>query len=240
MTAGRNMIPPYRLGAMEAHLRVEPAPIRTGAFRSLGAAMHVFAIESFMDEIAHAAGEDPISFRLKHIQDPRLVRVLQVARERSGWGQSAPRRAGRGIACAIYHDTYVAQVAEVSVDADERLRVEHVWCAVDAGRLVHPDGARNQIEGGVQQAASWTLMEALRQRDGRVVDSTWQDYPIARCSDAPQSIEVTFAGDRATPSSGIGEPGSVPTAAAIANALFAATGSRHRELPLRRRTTSIP
>ncbi len=234
-TAGRNMVPPYKLGRAEAILRVEPAVIATGSFRSLGAALHVFATESFMDELARAAGEDAIAFRLKHVGDPRLAGVLEAVRDMSGWGTPAGGGHGRGVACTIYHGTYVAEVAEVSIAGDGAVRVERVWCAVDAGRLVHPDGARNQIEGGVQQAASWTLFEELHTRNGRVVTATWKDYPIARFKDAPRAIEVAFTGDSDEPSTGVGEPGSVPTAAAIANAVFDATGVRHRDLPLGRR-----
>jgi nicotinate dehydrogenase subunit B len=232
MTAGRNMIPPYALGPMQALLSVEPGVIRTGSFRSLGAALHVFAIESFLDELARAVGVDAIAFRLKHTVDPRLVRVLEMVREISGWGKPAAGRHGRGVACTIYHGTYVAEVVEVSIDDDGHICLERVWCAVDAGRLVHPDAARNQIEGGVQQAASWTLFEELQVQEGQVTTATWRDYPIARFTDAPRTIEVTFTGDVDAPSTGIGEPGSVPTAAAIANAVFDATGVRHRRLPL--------
>ncbi len=234
MTAGRNMVPPYELGRMEALLRVEPGLIATGSFRSLGAALHVFAIESFMDEVAAAASADTIAFRLKHIVDPRLARVVETVRAMSGWRASTVAGRGRGVACTIYHGTYVAEVAEVSVGDGGRVRLERVWCAVDAGRLAHPDGARNQIEGGVQQAASWTLLEELPIENGEVIAATWRDYPIARFTDAPRSIDVAFTGEPDVPSTGIGEPGSVPTAAAIANAAFAATGVRRRELPLNR------
>jgi len=110
--------------------------------------------------------------------------------------------------------------------------LERVWCAVDPGRLVHPDGARNQIEGGIQQAASWTLLEELRHHDGEVVTTTWHDYPIATFQDAPREIDVVFTSDADTPSTGTGEPGSVPTAAAIGNAVFEACGVRVRRLPL--------
>lgn len=233
MTSGRNAVPPYRLGCARIRLQVEPTPIRTGAFRSLAAAPNVFAIESFMDELAHAAGQDPLAFRLRHIDDPRLRRVLEGVAERSGW-EERPRGAGRGfgIACTIYHGTYVAEVAEVVVGEGGRVRLERVWCAVDAGRLVHPDGARNQIEGGVQQAASWTLLEELRHDGSRITTTSWRDYTIATAHDAPRAIDVVFTGDSLVPSTGVGEPGSVPTAAAIANAVFAACGARVRRLPL--------
>ncbi|WP_429925675.1 molybdopterin cofactor-binding domain-containing protein (plasmid) [Agrobacterium vitis] len=231
MTAGRNAVPPYRLGSQEIRLHVEAGEVPTISFRSLGAAPNVFAIESFIDELAHAANRDPIDFRLGLTEDLRLRRVLETVRRQSAWQTPRTEQHGLGVACAIYHGTYIAQVAEVSVKRSG-IRLERVWCAVDAGRLVHPDGARNQIEGGVQQAASWTLLEELRMKDGVVVSSSWRDYPIATFHDAPEAIEVTFVGDRDLASTGVGEPGSVPTAAAIANAVFDACGKRVRRLPI--------
>lgn len=233
MTSGRNAVPPYRLGAAEVLLHVVPGALRTGAYRSLAAAPNVFAIESFVDELAHAAKQDPIAFRLKAIDDPRLRHVLETVRDRSGWDQCA-RQAGHGFgaACAIYHGTYIAEVAEVSVSSGGQVTLERVWAAVDAGRLVHPDGARNQIEGGIQQAASWTLLEELKHDSSEVITTNWRSYPIATFHQAPRDIEVVFAGQFTAPSSGVGEPGSVPTAAAIANAVFEACGTRVRQLPL--------
>jgi CO/xanthine dehydrogenase Mo-binding subunit len=212
---------------------IVPADIRTGAYRSLAAAPNVFAFESAIDELAHVSAQDPIAFRLRHIDDGRLGRVLEAVAERSAFAKR-PSGDGRGlgVACAVYHGTYIAQVAEVSVDSSGHVRLEQVWCAVDAGRLVHPDGARNQIEGGIQQAASWTLFEELHVENGRVTTATWSDYPIATSLDAPQDIDVVLIGNPDQPSTGTGEPGSVPTAAAIANAVFAACGVRARRLPL--------
>jgi CO/xanthine dehydrogenase Mo-binding subunit len=233
LTSGRNAVPAYRIGQAAIVLEVVPASIRTGAYRSLASAPNVFAIESFIDELAHAASHDPIAFRLQHLDDPRLRGVLETVRERSGWDRRA-RVDGRGfgVACAIYHNTAVAQVAEVAIAASGAVRVEQVWCAVDAGRLVHPDGARNQIEGGIQQAASWTLLEALAVRDGAITTTGWREYPIATFRDAPSRIDVVFVATPDQPSSGTGEPGSVPTAAAIANAVFDACGVRVRRLPI--------
>ncbi|MEJ0049946.1 MAG: molybdopterin cofactor-binding domain-containing protein [Methylovirgula sp.] len=171
-TAGRAAEPPYRLGQAEIRLRVEPGDVPTISFRSLGAAPNVFAIESFVDELAHAAQQDPIVFRLALANDPRLRRVLEAVRTMSNWHAPRGEGHGLGVACAIYHGTYIAEVAEVSVAPDGAVRLECVWCAVDAGRLVHPDGARNQIEGGVQQAASWTLLEELKVEDGVVISSS--------------------------------------------------------------------
>ncbi len=241
MTSGRNAVPPYRLGTAEVLLHVAPAPIRTGAFRSLAAAPNVFAIESFMDELAHGSGQDPIAFRLRHIEDERLRRVVAAVRERSGWDhrQRTPGR-GFGMACAIYHGTYIAQVAEVAVDEAENVRLERVWCAVDAGRLVHPDGARNQIEGGIQQAASWTLFEELGIRDGEVITRSLQDYRIASFHDAIRELDVTLLPAQEFPSTGTGEPGSVPVAAAVANAVFEACGARMRRLPLTPTAIGLP
>jgi CO/xanthine dehydrogenase Mo-binding subunit len=179
MSAGRNALPPYALGCADIRLTVEQADVPTAAFRSLGASLNVFAIESFIDELAEAAREDSIAFRLAHIDDPRLARVLEVVRERSGWARQRPAGIGLGVACAIYHGTYIAQVTEVAMRAGRPV-LERAWCAVDAGRMVHVDGARNQIEGGIQQAASWTLLEELRQEAGVVQSASWRDYPIAR------------------------------------------------------------
>lgn len=234
VTSGRNAVPPYQLGRAAVALQVAPGAVRTGAFRSLAAAPNVFAIESFIDELAHATGQDPLALRLRLSDDPRLHRVLETVGQRSGWAGGARRDSGRGlgVACAIYNGTYVAQVAAVSVAGSGRVRLEQVFCAVDPGHLVHPDGARNQIEGGIQQAASFTLLEELHHRDGEVTTATWRDYPIATCRDAPQAIEVVLTPEATAPASGIGEPGVVPTAAAIANAVFAAGGARVRQLPL--------
>jgi CO/xanthine dehydrogenase Mo-binding subunit len=233
MTSGRNAVPPYRVGRADIHLHVVPGAVRTGALRSLAAAPNVFAIESFIDELAHASRQDPIEFRLRHIEDARLRRAVETVRDRSGW---ATRKGGGGhglgAACAIYHGTCVAEVAEVAVAPSGQVRLERVWCALDVGRLVHPDGARNQIEGAIQQAASWTLLEELRHQDGAVITTSWRDYPIATFHDAPRAIDVVFASDPEAPSTGVGEPGAVPTSAAIANAVFAACGARVRRLPL--------
>jgi len=234
MMAGRNAVPAYDVGPTEVRVHVTPGEVRTGALRSLGASPNVFAIESFVDELARVAESDPIEYRLRHTADARLRRVLETVRERSGW-RSAPGGHGRGmgVACVVYRVTYVAAVAEVSIDTEGAVHLERVWCAIDAGHIVHPDGARNQVEGAVQMAASWALVEELPVRGAEVLATSWTDYPIARCTDAPRSIEVIFTGDDHTPSSGLGEPPAVPIAPAIANAVFDACGTRVRRLPIR-------
>ena len=232
MTSGRNAIPHYRLGKARVTLHVGPTPLRTASFRSLAAAENIFAIESFMDELAHVSGQDPLAFRLKHVEDERLRRVYERVAERSGWGRTVGERRGLGIAGTIYHGTYIAEVAEVAVEASGRVRLDKVWAAVDPGQTLNPDGVRNQIEGGIQQSASWTLLEEIRHRDGRISNAAWDTYPIATFRDAPRSIEVDVIGDPTKPSTGVGEPGAVAISGAIANAVFAATGVRVRDLPM--------
>jgi nicotinate dehydrogenase subunit B len=234
MTSGRNAVPPYVIPHANVVLHVEPTPLRTANFRSLAAAENVFAIESFVDELAHASGQDPLAFRLRHVDDPRLRRVMERVAEVSGYGKKVPERHGRGFACTLYHDTYVAQVAEVEVSASGAVRVLRVWCVIDPGLVVNPDGVRNQVEGGIQQSASWTLLEELRHKGGRVATTSWDSYPIATFRDAPESTLVLVEDDASAPSTGVGEPGAVPTAAAIANAVFAACGARVRDVPLTR------
>jgi CO/xanthine dehydrogenase Mo-binding subunit len=234
VTSGRNAIPPYTGFPAKVTLHIEPTRLRTANFRSLAAAENVFAIESFMDELAALADQDPIAFRLRHIEDERFRRVVERVAERSGWHERPSGRRGRGIACTVYHGTYVAQVAEVEVSLSGAVRLVKVWCVVDPGQTVNPLGVRNQIEGGIQQSASWTLKEELLHRDGRVMNTGWDTYPIATFRDAPEAIEVFVEGDETAPPTGVGEPGAVPTAAAIANAVYAASGARLRSVPLTR------
>ena len=234
VTSGRNAIPPYAGFPMAVRLHIEPTRLRTANFRSLAAAENVFAIESFVDELAVAAGQDPLTFRLHHIEDPRFRRVLERVANRSAWAERPSGRRGKGLACTVYHGTYIAQIAEVEVSLSGAVRLVRVWCVVDPGQTVNPEGVRNQIEGGIQQSASWTLKEELLQRDGRIVNTGWDTYPIATFRDAPESIEVLVEGDESAPPTGVGEPGAVPTAAAIANAVYAASGARVRSVPLTR------
>jgi len=234
VTSGRNAVPPYAGLAAKVTLHIEPTRLRTANFRSLAAAENVFAIESFMDELATLSEQDPLAFRLRHIDDPRFRRVVERVAELSGWRERPGGRRGRGIACTVYHETYVAQVAEVEVSLSGAVRLLKVWCVVDPGQTLNPEGVRNQIEGGIQQSASWTLKEELLHRDGRVMNTGWDTYPIATFRDAPESIEVFVEGDPSAPPTGVGEPGAVPTAAAIANAVYAASGARLRSVPLTR------
>lgn len=230
---GRNSVPGYDFPSYRVinHLLTE-MPLRTSALRSLGAFVNVFAAESFMDELAVAAGRDPVEFRLAHLADPRGRAVLRTAALRAGWEWWAPREAvGRGIGYARYKNSaaYCAVVAEV--EAVEEVRVRRLVIAVDAGLIINPDGAANQIEGGAIQATSWTLKERVRFDEFNVTSDTWETYPILRFSEVP-AVDVELVAGQGNPPLGIGECAQGPTAAAIANAVYDALGVRVRSLPL--------
>lgn len=228
----RNAVPLYSVGPrrVSGH-RVTRTPIRTSAMRALGAFMNVFGIESFMDELALAAGEDPVAFRLTHLEDPRATAVVREAATRSGWGRPLPDEHGRGIGFARYKDrgAYCAVVAEVRVD--HQVHVERLTAAVDVGLVVNPDGVRNQVEGGATQATSWTLKERVRFDRQRITSDDWESYPILRFAEAPP-VDVHLLDRPDLPSLGAGECAQGPTAAALANAVHAALGVRVRDLPL--------
>ncbi|MFT5087000.1 MAG: nicotinate dehydrogenase subunit B [Planctomycetota bacterium] len=215
---------------------VEDSPLRVSALRGLGAYGNVFAIESFMDELALAAKVDPLEFRLRHLEDERARAVLERAAEKAGWewgikegGCGAGR--GLGISFAQYKNEkcYAAVVAQVCVEGDQ-IQLERMVIAADAGLIVNPDGMANQLEGGVLQAASWTLKEELRYGAGGVECCDWDSYPILRFGETPE-IEVILIDRPGEPSKGCGEATQGPTPAAIANAVFVACGVRLRQVP---------
>jgi CO/xanthine dehydrogenase Mo-binding subunit len=233
--AGRNALPAYDFGAHQVvcHL-VESMPLRTSALRSLGAFGNVFAAESFMDELAAAAGRDPVEFRLAHLADPRGRAVLQTAARQADWTRAdRDGGIGRGIGYTRYKNSsaYCAVVAEV--EAVDEVRVRRLTMAVDAGLVVNPDGAANQLEGGAIQATSWTLKERVRFDRLTVTSDTWESYPILRFSEVP-AVDVAFLPANGNPPMGVGECAQGPTAAAIANAVYDALGVRVRSLPLTR------
>jgi CO/xanthine dehydrogenase Mo-binding subunit len=215
---------------------VAGSPFRTSSLRGLGAYGNVFAIESFLDELAAAAGQDPVAFRLRHLADPRARDVLAAAAERIGW-RSAPRpgRSGRGhgVALARYKNqkAWCAVAVELTVDGSAAVRLERAAIAADAGQIVDPDGLANQLEGGFVQAASWTLREAVTFDRMRVTSTDWQSYPILGFGEVPE-VETVLIDRPGEPWLGAGEASQGPTAAAIANAIFDATGLRVRDLPL--------
>ena len=224
-------LPRHRL----IHHMLPDVPLRTSSLRGLGAWANVFAIESFMDELAEAAGEDPVTYRLSLLSDPRARRVVETAAQISGWFEQRDPGEGRarGFGFARYQNiaAFVAVVAEVEVD--ETVRLKHVWSAADAGLVISPDGAKNQIEGGIIQGASFVMKERVRFEDGRVAAKTWEDYPILRFSEIPE-IDISLIEAPNEPTLGLGEGSVGPTGAAIGNAVARALGRRVRDLPLTR------
>jgi len=210
---------------------VADMPQRTSSLRGLGAFANVFAIESFMDELAAAAGFDAVQYRLSLISDPRARAVIQKAAAMAPRDMQKGAGDGRGFAYSRYKNRagYLALFVDVHVDEDVRLK--RVWCAVDAGLVINPDGVRNQVEGGIIQAASWTLKEQVVFDEGRVASRSWDQYPILLFSEVPE-IEIALMDRPDDPPLGVGEVAQGPMAAAIANALFDATGVRLREFPM--------
>jgi CO/xanthine dehydrogenase Mo-binding subunit len=224
-------LPRHRL----VHHLLPQVPLRTSSLRGLGAWANVYAIESFIDELAEIAGEDAVSYRLSLLSDPRARRVVEAAARMSGWYEQRNLGDGRarGFGFARYKNiaSFAAVVAEVEVD--ETVRLRKVWCAADAGLVITPDGAKNQIEGGIIMGASFVMKERVRFADGKVAAATWEDYPILRFSEVPE-IEITLIDAPNEPALGLGEASVGPTGAAIGNAVARALGKRIRDLPLTR------
>ena len=230
----RNLDPLYDLPEkrLVKHL-VRGMPLRVSALRSLGGYANVFAIESFMDELAEEAGSDPVSFRLRHLSDPRGRAVIEAAAERlDPSGADCPEGRGRGIGFAQYTNSaaYAAVVMEVWVGDTGEIRLERCVIAADAGEIVDRAGLAAQLEGGVVQAASWTLREAVAFDRGGITSRDWDSYPILGFDNVPAFETVLIDPGRA-PFLGAGEATTGPTAAAIANAVYAATGLRLRRVP---------
>ena len=235
----RNSVPYYTIPNLRAvHHFIPDMPVRVSALRSLGAYVNVFAIESFVDELAKAAGADPVAFRLRHLTDRRARDAVGAAATRFGWeGFNRHRGRGRGFAFARYKNlaAYCAVAVEVSVEHETgRARVVRAAAAIDSGQAVSPDGLRNQIEGGIVQSTSWTLFEAVAFDASRILSVDWGSYPIARFTDIPDGIDVEVIDRPGEPFLGTGEAAQGPTAAAIANAIADATGVRLRDLPFTR------
>jgi len=233
----RNGEPLYDFPAKRiVHHLIPETPVRTSSLRGLGATLNVFAIESFMDELAERAGMDPVAYRLSVLSDARARAVVEHVARISGWmaGTQPGTGHGHGIAFARYKNlaAYAAVVAEVEID--ESVRLLRVWCAADAGLVINPDGAINQLEGGIIQAASWALKEGVRLDTAGISSRDWESYPVLRFSEVPEvSVELVNPSlDRAP--LGVGEASGGPTVAAIGNAVAHALGARLRDLPLTR------
>jgi isoquinoline 1-oxidoreductase beta subunit len=232
------------------HLRMEYAPAKSGVpvmwWRSVEHSTNGFVTECFLDELAAAGKIDPLELRLRLLAEPRKVRVppdnestldtsrlracVELAALKGGWGKPLAKGRGRGIACHFSFDTYVAEVAEVTI-AKGAVRVDRVVAAVDCGRVINPNGARAQVEGGIMYGLTAALKSAITIDKGRVEQSNFDNYEMLRIDEAP-SIEVHFVPSEEAPT-GLGEPGLPPCAAAVMNAAFAATGKRVRRLPIR-------
>ena len=230
----RNSNPIYALPRMKVVSHFVPQmPVRVSALRALGAYLNVFAIESFMDELAEVAGADPVDFRLRHLTDERAKAVVALAADKFGWSGSKPGE-GRGFGFARYKNlgAYCAIALTLKVGHETgRVKLGRVVAAVDSGQPVNPDGIRNQIEGAIVQSASWTLYEAVRFGRMRVTSRDWSGYPIMRFPALPESVAVHVIPRPGAPFLGTGEAGQGPTAAAIANAIRDATGQRLRDVP---------
>lgn len=238
----------YRVPHRKSEYTLLRSGVPRGWWRSVSTTHTTFAIESFLDELAEAAGKDPLEYRLALIDHPpalsppepgepvfmpeRMKHCLSLAADRAGWGRPLPAGHGRGLACGGFdHLSYAAVVIEASVDAG-RVVVHRAVCAFDCGTVVHPDGARAQIEGAITQGLSAALHERITIDGGRTVETNFHDYPLLRVHEAPARIEVHFVDRPDVQLSGVGESSLPPVAPALANALYRATGKRLRSLPL--------
>jgi isoquinoline 1-oxidoreductase beta subunit len=221
------------------YLRVEPAGIPTAFWRSVGPSHNVFVTESFMDELAAAARQDPVAYRRALLdKSPRAKAVLDLAAEKAGWGQPLPDRVGRGVSVQFAFANYMAQVAEVEVSKDGAVRVRRVVCAVDCGTAVNPDTVRAQIEGAIIFGITAALHGEITLKNGRVEQTNFDTYQMLRIDEAP-AIEVYIV-QSSEPPGGMGEPGTSAIVPAVTNAIFAATGKRLRKLPVDTRALKQP
>ena len=224
---------PYNIANQLIQFHPADSPLRQGSYRALAATANHFARESHMDEAAHAVGMDPLEFRLKNLTDPRLRAVFQAAAEKFAWGQSrsTPLR-GFGIAGGTDEGGYVATCVEVEIHpTDKTIRIRRVVQAWESGAIVNPDGLRNQVSGAIVQGVGGALFEAIQFSNGRILNPHFAQYRVPRFSDTPQ-IEIVLIDRKDLPSAGAGESGIVGLSPATANAIFAATGTRLRNMPM--------
>ena len=224
--------PPYDLPNIHVdYVRVEPPGIPPAFWRGVGPTHNVFVVESFIDELAAAAKQDPVAYRKALLdRNPRALRVLELATEKAGWGQALPAGRGRGVSLQFAFDTYLSQVAEVEVVFDGSIRVHRIVCAVDCGIAINPDSITAQVEGGALFGLTAALYGNITVKNGRVEQSNFHNYPSIRINEAPH-IE-TYLVRSAAPPGGFGEAPTAAVAPAVTNAIFAATGKRIRTLPI--------
>jgi isoquinoline 1-oxidoreductase subunit beta len=217
------------------NISVALSTVKTGVpilwWRVVGSSHTIFAVEAFIDEVAHAAGQDPFAFRRKLLEhEPRMKGVLELAAEKAGWSNGPmPKGKGRGIAVAEAFNTFVAQVAEVSVDATGHIKVDRIVCAVDCGTPINPDIITAQMEGGIGFGLGAVLYGSITLKDGHVEQDNFNSYRVLRMNEMPR-VEVHIVPSTEAPT-GVGEPGVAPVGPAVANAIFAATGKRIHVLP---------
>jgi len=231
--AHRNADPLYSFAnrRVRTHL-AQTTSVRTSALRGLGAFMNTFSTESFVDEMAHNAGIDPVDFRLANLEDERALAVIEAVAN-DAWGTERAVNHGRGIGFARYKNaqTYFAVIVDVAVDRTSgEIDITHVTAASDSGRIISADGVSNQLEGGCVQAASWTLKEAVQLTPSHIISEDWETYPVLRFSDS-FPIRTILLDRPDQPPLGCGEAAQGPMAAAIGNAVFDAVGVRLRDLP---------
>jgi nicotinate dehydrogenase subunit B len=232
----RNAVPLYDIKARRIlHHLVLQAPVRTSALRGLGALPNVFAIECFMDELAERAGTDPLTYRMSIVSDPRARRIIQDVAARCDWASRGPAGSGRGLGLgwARYKNKAAYAAVAVEVEVDQEVRLKRVWCTADAGLVINPDGGKNQLDGGIIQAASMTLKEQVTMAGEGISSLDWEHYPILKFSEVPE-IDTVLIEAPDQPTLGMGECTMGPTAAAIGNAVAHALGVRIRDMPFTR------
>jgi isoquinoline 1-oxidoreductase beta subunit len=222
---------PYDIANQSVGTVIHDTGLRVGYMRSVSHALNVFANESFIDELAAAAGKDPYQYRLGMLdKQPRFKKVLQLAAQKAGWGKPLPKGRARGIGLMEGYDTYMAQVAEVSVK-DGAIKVHRVVVAVDLGHMVNPNIVQQQLESNIVFGLSALLYGDITLKDGRVQQSNFHEYKVVRMPETPK-IEMHIVKSTEKPG-GIGEPGTALLGPTVANAVFALTGKRLREMPFR-------
>jgi CO/xanthine dehydrogenase Mo-binding subunit len=218
---------------MSAHYVESNFGIPIGWWRSIGSSQNGFFVECFVDELAHAAGEDPLEFRREHLKNnTRRLEVLEKVAEMANWGQTSVPGAAQGVAFVPHGGSILAQITEVSVESGGEVIVHNVYCAIDCGDVVNPDIVKAQIEGAIIFGLTATLYGEITIDNGRAKQSNFHDYPMLTMKDSPNiETEIIISGARR---SGVGEGGVPPIAPALTNAIFAATGHRIRRLPISR------
>jgi isoquinoline 1-oxidoreductase subunit beta len=222
---------PYAIPNIAVDLSTTKTGVPVLWWRVVGSSHTTFAVEAFIDEVAHVAGQDGFTFRRKLLEhQPRMKAVLELAAEKAGWSSGPmPKGKGRGIAVAEAFKTFVAQVAEVSVDEAGYVKVDRVVCAVDCGTAINPDIIAAQMEGGIGFALGAVMHGSITLRDGHVEQGNFNSYRVLRMNEMPK-VEVHIVPSTEAPT-GVGEPGVAPLGPAVANAIFAATGQRIHVLP---------